>query len=398
MLNLSPEKVLQTRRRMALLLAAALVLLAAGLFMLREPLREHSEASKAASALSSMTKAMDERGVFPPAFTDPRPDLSNRADYVDVCGVGRVQVQSDGRPDPKDLVDRTNTQRLLDAAAASLAANGKDLDRAVGLLVTSVHAARIEPKDGTRMTDESRQQLARLAVASRDPAAYALAFYACGLAARVAGTTGACTQISAAHWALLDPDNAVPWLYEADAAQRRNDPKGVDDALLRASQAKTLRPYIETPLRLIDAPAMRSAPPLSVGAVSMSLLGISSALPRPNLQLVSQYCARTAKGAAERNQVCGGLAEALGERSTVLISMRLGAVIGERAGWPAERVAAIRTRRAALQQAQTEAIDRKDPYSCAAIERNRHYLTAYARYGEVGAVERAGAASQRGQK
>jgi hypothetical protein len=248
------------------------------------------------------------------------------------------------------------------------------------------------------VTDESRQQLARLALASRDPTAYALAFYACGRVAPAAGTAGACTQISAAHWALLDPDNAVPWLYEADAAQRRNDLKGVDEALLRASQSKTLRPYIETPLRLIDAPAIRSAPPLGAGAALGSLLGISSALPTPNLQLVSRYCAGTTKGAAERTQVCSGLAEVLAERSTVLIGMRLGAVIAERAGWPAERVAAIRTRLSALQQAQTGAIELKDLYNCAAMERSRRYLSAYARYGEVGAMERAGTASQRGQK
>jgi len=82
----------------------------------------------------------------------------------------------------------------------------------------------------------------------------------------------------------------------------------------------------------------------------------------------------------------------------VAIGMRVGAEIGERAGWPSERVNAARMRLADLQKAQTRAIDPKDLYSCAAVERSREYLTAYARYGEVGAMERVGALGQRNLK
>ena len=80
----------------------------------------------------------------------------------------------------------------------------------------------------------------------------------------------------------------------------------------------------------------------------------------------------------------------------MLIGIQIGAVIGERVGWSSERVAAVRTRLAALRQART--VDLKDLYSCAALERSHRYFTDVARFGEVGAMERAVIAGQRGRK
>ena len=332
-----------------------------------------------------------ESGSFPPGFTDVRPDLSKRTDYVDVCGIGRVPVRPDGQFDGLDEYV-ANGDRLIEAAALNAAAHGTDVDRALAVYLAGISSRAGPPKDNadTRAWDATSQQLARLAVASKDAAAYALAFKAC--LASEARTVGACVQISPAHWAQLDPDNAVPLLYEAEAAKRRNDPAGMDAALLRASQAKTFQPYFETSLRLIDTPVVRSAPPAVASAAIFTLVGVAAAVPIPDLQMVNQYCAATAKGAAQRTQVCGGLAEVLAERSAVLISMPLGAVIGERAGWSSERVAAVKTRVAALQKAQT--VDLKDLYSCAAVERGRRYFTDFARFGEVGAMERAVIAGQ----
>ena len=370
--------------------------LSAGIFLSS---RDRKENAKTALEQSSVTQPKTDGGAFPPALADPRPDLSTRADYVDVCGVGRVRMQSDGQLDLP--ADATSGQRLVEAAASKFASSDSDFERALALYVASALAARTEPlKEAaqSRLAAESVQQLARLALGARDPAAYALAFYACARAAVTASNAGACAQISAAQWTLLDPDNAAPWLYEAAAARRRNDPGAVDEALLRASRAKTLRPYNETPLRLIEAPAVRSAPPAQAGAAMTALIGLSSALPLPNLQLVSRYCAATPSGAAEHTQTCSGLAGVLTERSTVVLGMQLGAMVGERTGWPSERVTAARMRLADLQKARTRAIDPKDLYSCVAIERSREYLTAYARYGEVGAMERVGALGQRNIK
>jgi len=199
-------------------------------------LRERGEptTSNAPAAHDALPKA--ESGSFPPAFTDARPDLSNRADHVDVCGVGRVPVQPDGQLDQREYL--ANGWRLVETVALDSAAGGTDLDRALALYLSGVDARAGPSKDNAepRKWDEMRQQLARLAVASRDPATHALALKACE--ASEVRPAGACAQISAAHWAQLDPDNAVPRIYEAEAAQRRNDPAGVDAALLRAQRPK----------------------------------------------------------------------------------------------------------------------------------------------------------------
>ena len=87
-----------------------------------------------------------------------------------------------------------------------------------------------------------------------------------------------------------------------------------------------------------------------------------------------------------------------GEKVYALLreAMQVGAVIGARVGWPSERVAAVKTRSAALQQSLS--VDPKDLYSCAALERSRRYFTDFARFGEVGAMERAVIAGQRDRK
>jgi len=354
-------------------------------------LRERAERAKTAEPeLRLRDRSESDSGGFPPPFPDVRPDLSKRADYVEVCGVGRIPGELDAKF-WREYV--SNGHRLLESAAASRATSGKDLDRALALYVTAIPVGSADPpkdNDETPNTNErALQPLARVAVGSRDPETYALGFHRCGSAE-------ACAQFSSARWAQLEPDNAVPWLYEAESALRRNDPAGVDIALQRASKARTLEPYMATPLRLIDTPEIRSAPPLQASAAVIALTGMAAAMPFPNLQLVMEYCTATAKGAAQRKQVCSDLAEVFTERSTALLGMAIGARIAEQAGWPNERVAAIRARVEALQRVQT--MDPKEPYSCAAMERGHRYFADFGRLGEVAAAQRALTAGQQNSK
>ena len=364
---------------------AAIGLLASVFLAVRE---ENEKVRVDAPTVSAPRQLKGPAGTFPPAFGDARPDLSQSMDYVDVCGIGRVGTRSDGQPELTGTV--TDAERLIETAGTRAAASGSDSDRAIALYLEASAAAGRASKEAVaaRNVDELREQLARLAVGSRDPGAYAMAFYSCGGPSNVRSASGTCGQISAAQWALIDADNAVPWLYEAGFALQRQDSRAVDAALLRASQARVLRMYEETPLRLIDSTTLRSATPAAAMSAAVRLVGVSSAIPAPNLQIISQYCAGTAKGAAERGQVCSDLAELLTARSTALLGMRLGAVVGERAGWSSEKLAAVRKRTSELQQARTAAIDPKDLYSCGAIERNLGYLSASTKYGEVGALER----------
>ena len=244
-------------------------------------------------------------GGFPPAFNDPRDDLSQRADFVEVCGVGRVRLQPSGDVDLPEIT--TAARQVVRQAAARLAASSNDYDRAVGLYAQSVKAAQQGLYDyaiarpGCERDEQcmreamtfaqeasaaATDQLARHAVGSRSPGIYALAFYGCPRTAEPAPASGACAQISSAQWAQIEPDNAAPWLYEAGLAARRKDARALDEALLRASRARTLRLHDEAPLRFTDHSILRTEDPATTAMAYQELVGMVAALPAPEFQVV----------------------------------------------------------------------------------------------------------------
>jgi len=381
--------------------AVACVGLIAAIFWVYQ--REPPEASGGTPVIASNPSVSG----FPPAFNDPRDDLSQRPDFVEVCGVGRVRLQPSGDVGLPEIA--TAARQVVRQAAARLAASSNDYDRAVGLYAQSVYAAeqalydyavarpgceRDEQCEREAMTfaqeasAAATDQLARHAVGSRSPGIYALAFYRCRRWAEPAPASGACAQISSAQWAQIEPDNATPWLYEAAVAARRKDAKSVDEALLRASRAQALRLHDEAPLRLTDHSILRTDDPATTAMAYYQLVGMRAALPAPDFQLVAQHCLPSAAMDGSRRLLCSDLAAVLAERSSALISMQIGVRIGERAGWSPQRVAAVRDRLNAISQVSAESFDPKDPYSCRALELSNKRLTELFRLGEVGAAER----------
>jgi len=86
------------------------------LVLLLFQLCERAERAKTAEAeLRLPARSESDRGGFPPPFPDVRPDLSKRADYIEVCGVGRVPAELDARF-WREYV--SNGHRLLESAAA----------------------------------------------------------------------------------------------------------------------------------------------------------------------------------------------------------------------------------------------------------------------------------------
>src|SRR4249920_1989349 len=70
--------------------AVACVGLVAAIFWVYQ--REPPESSGGTPVIASNPSVSG----FPPAFNDPRDDLSQRPDFVEVCGVGRVRLQPSG--------------------------------------------------------------------------------------------------------------------------------------------------------------------------------------------------------------------------------------------------------------------------------------------------------------
>jgi hypothetical protein len=312
----------------------------------------------------------------------PGPAAPDRSGNVELCGYGSTQPirsTSDYPPEVSKVADVTFSN-----VAGAMASQSQARTQAVGLYAKLVAAMR-------RASDENRglagdcadepcvqrrwkiareaaephsQKLARLAVASQDPGAYALALYGC----RLNRDDGACAQLSAAQWSQLAPDNAVPWFYLAEESASRKDEAALSEALLRASRAKTSDYHGSTVLAMAEHPTARelaSAPRL---VYLSQLLGIYAALPAPAYLAVSQACSADRMTDSARRQQCLDLATMMTERSKSLIEFSLGTAIGERGGWPADRVQRLRDEMDAISFIGQSEMLADDVHSCRFLE------------------------------
>ncbi len=106
---------------------------------------------------------------------------------------------------------------------------------------------------------DSRDQLARLAVGTRDPELYGLAYGICATHGRE-DANSACRMLSADQWARLDSGNGVPWLAVAAEAKARGDRAGVAEALHRVGRGHVdERPHGQPVAAALRAHARRRA-------------------------------------------------------------------------------------------------------------------------------------------
>ena len=325
------------------------------------------------------------------------------ADEIEVCGIGRVKAKG-GQP-----IDRAMFATAGDAAhqrlVAALAQQPDELARATALLLQRdegpSHAnapqacegadcsAPAEPQESDPQRQarvganaSQRDALAQMAVATRSPAVYTLAWRACR-----ANPGGACQMLSTRQLATLDPTNADAWLEVASEADQRGETGLVDEALYRASKASTA----DLRWGQVSALALRSLPPgtpaIERRAVMERAAGIESALAMPGLKTLMQHCDATAVRDGNRLQVCADLAELMSRRSTSLLDMAIGQALGARVGWPSERLQALRQERDAMSQAMKPmAIATGTEWSCAQIERETRWALDRGQFGEIGAA------------
>jgi hypothetical protein len=352
---------------------------------------------------------------FPPELLDPRPLLSRAEGTIELCGYGPVQLP-EGEIYPADV--QVAAHVAVQAMAKSAALESDDFRKAGGLYVwavadaSAVAEAHRKQHPGCdadcsrkafqawwRSTDSPIEQLAAHATASRNPGAYALAFYACQKMTD-ANAIGQCALITAQQWAQLDADNLVPWLFVAEHAARKKNETERIAALERALQAKSSTLYREAPLVLADQPALQTLSPATRMGVHLTLAGINAALPSPSLFQLVEYC-RAKDADHGRLQQCSNVATILTQRGTNVLEMSLGAAIGSYSGWPKDRVEEVRDRVAAYQEALSLAYDRvgsRDFWSCDFGKRMEARSLALGRYGEVGAARRAVKATGKSEK
>lgn len=290
---------------------------------------------------------------------------------IEVCGIGRAQADS---PEADRLMARANDAVDGDLAVhlRRMRASGDERTRAAALMVLG-----------------DLPSLVTMAMRSNDPMVFAFAQQGC--LRRDARDTGSpCALLGDEQGARLDPANGAAWLRVADAALLRGETDNMVAALRRvaASPVHDTREFgfyalamDALPVGITDAERLR----LSVG-----LIGTQASLVLSSYRSITTHCTEALARDVNRRPLCEALAEHLLVRGSLLIDAAIGARIGERAGWSAERVERTRARVHALSSFPISQIDSAagGPVSCEAMKRAERWWIDGARLGERTVAER----------
>lgn len=370
-------------------LAAALLLVAAALRLLLGAPAEQALRTPAAPAPPRVAPVA---ALAPPAAAPPRStpraaaplNAAPSADTAaaapatpeggtEVCGWGPVQLPADD-PFPLQRLPAATRAAALDAARAAMAADADLRVRAAGLLLGA--------RGGTPGARQRTEQLARLAAASTDPAAYAMAQQAC----RALGDPGACGLLGHAPAAQLAPDDAGPWLALAAEAAARQDPDAEHDAMRRAAQAARLgTPGAALPLLVAQSlPGPDAALPRTLAlGLAFGLQDIARLLPPPGgVAQARAYCLAGAEADPDtRAPPCRGLAQLLLQRGRAVAELGAGLDIARRWSPALPGLAAWQQEHDALVDTAPPLPDGID-LGCAAQQRQLDWLRRVAAVGE----------------
>src|SRR5580698_6257755 len=210
------------------------------------------------------------------------------SDEIEVCGVGRVKLEAnDLGAAGKYLNALTKNSRLRWLAALR---NSDDYRaRATGLYLEGIFDRDSPQKD----PGAARDELVQLAVGTRDPASFALAYTKCIKGVGDYASQGACPQLSIDDWARADADNAVPWLQLAAKARRQDDAAAEAAAFAQAAQAHQYESYNWSLFSFAKAEMPDDVTAADRWFLTAEVIGVEAAMPMPYLPLF-QYCSREA--------------------------------------------------------------------------------------------------------
>jgi hypothetical protein len=111
-------------------------------------------------------------------------------------------------------------------------------------------------------------------------------------------------------------------------------------------------------------------------------------------QQVYDFCSADAVSDPNRRQVCSDLAEVMTERADRPVSLFVGSRVANNVGWPPDRLRILQDRMAAYRQIEQTVMEiPKDAGSCDFLRSVHSAVSDASRYGQVGAYQRAIAAS-----
>jgi hypothetical protein len=303
-------------------------------------------------------------------------------DEVEVCGVGRVKADASGQLQDMSPVQMA-AQGARDRLLVSLQGSADETSRAAGLMLQSVNALGVgDAPPPAHML--ARDTLAGMALATRSPQVYAWAMRAC----QNERGEGMCQLLRAEQWARLEPGNAIAWLQVAVDAQGRNDAAALAEAMYRVGHASLVDSHWGGLTSTLWAKLPSDTSVLAKGALAEELIGIETGVAAPHL-IASQYCAEAEVHDANRRQTCSAMAEVFQTKGTSLTDLGLSATLGERVGWPAERVNAVRDERDAVLQVYTQrAAAVRERWTCAALDQTARRLLDVSQQGEAAVMRR----------
>ncbi len=210
---------------------------------------------------------------------------------------------------------------------------------------------------------DSTAALVALALETQDAAVIALALARC----QRSGAPEACKRLSPRDWVRVDSRNAAAWFLLANTPSA-NPPATdaeISAGLRQSTQFKQHRGHM--------AQAVLAAAPADVPTyVQMGLVieatGIEAALPDAVFASAIKHCKPPGTLSAESLVDCAHVAEVMVARGDTVGVRMLGTSLGERAGWPPTRVAAIERDTAEVTKMQADAFSQPQPWGCGSVE------------------------------
>jgi hypothetical protein len=331
--------------------------------------------------------------LWPAGIPNPVLKPASKGDHsseIEVCGVGRIKLDLDdaaGVSKYFDSLTKNSRMRWL----ATLRNSDDYRARATGLYLEGIFDRDSPQKD----PEAARDELVQLAVGTRDPAAFALAYTKCIKGVGDYASQGACPQLSIDDWARADADNAVPWLQLAAKARRQDDAAAEAAAFAQAAQAHQYESYNWSLFSFAKAEMPDDVTAADRWFLTAEVIGVEAAMPMPYLPLF-QYCSREALSDATVHQQCNALAELIVNKAATLSEFSMGKALGARVGWPKDRVDKLTQEFKASMQAlnQMTPSDPEQQWSCNSVARGNAFMSQLNELGERGlarqAIERSG--------
>ena len=223
------------------------------------------------------------------------------------------------------------TRTVISGWTSSLETSEDPRRQAIGLALEN---ARPGAAGDTGKDTPVNNNLVLLAVENNDPVIYELALGQCG---NLDQTSGPCQALSLEHWASIDPDNAVPWLWLAAEATSSGDQQGAERALAKASIAPRFDEYTSTVSAIALSALPRGIAPLDKAVAGSDVISSLIFGAPPPLGI----CSGTAVQQPLRKQQCTVIASDFADKGSAALDAVVAWNLASGLGFRADRLAKL---------------------------------------------------------